>query len=268
MHYERLFRIPLELSRQLETPPSNENQSIEIPLQSTGDILKGELNNNYVLRDSEGILYVWRVPKENPTVLIEIQNELTYTGLLTSGCSYRFRSVLEQVDFMNLTHQARLKTPLVLFNDDHGILMSFIQGTPFDIYLRQGNLAAIALVLDNMYSAHQIGIVFGDRWVKNTIVTPDEDIVEIDFDIALGGIYSREFEIAQTLYHIIHFSLNRRDALKYILDYFSQTKIMRAYYTSAVRFFLKKYSEYFKDGNYENIKGDIRSEIDGLIQSI
>lgn len=264
MHNERLFSIPREYSNQSETSALNEIQGAEISLQSTGDILKGELNNNYILRDSEGKLYVWRIPKENPTVLSEIQDELTQTGFLTSGGSYRFRSIPEQIDFMNSTSQARLKTPPVLFTDGHGILIPFIQGIPFDVYLRQANLVATARVLDNMYSAHRMGIVFGDRWVKNTIVTPDEDIVEVDFDIALEGSYVKEFEIAQTLYHMIHFSLNRLAMIAYLHHYFSQTKIMADYNSSAVYLFLKKYSEYFKDREYEGIGGDIRKEISEL----
>lgn len=264
MYHERPFILPHEHAGQSESPTSNVTQGAEIFLQATGKILKGELNNNYVLRDSEEKLYIWRIPKENPTILTAIQDELTHTGFLTSGGSYRFRSILEQIDFMNSTSQARLKTPPVLFTDGQGILMPFIQGTPFDVYLRQGNLAATTRVLDNMYSAHRMGIVFGDRWVKNTIVTPNEDIVEFDFDIALEGNYTKEFEIAQTLYHMIHFSLNRPDMLKYLLNYFSQTEMMSIYNSSAIHLFLKKYSEYFKDREYEGIESDIRKEINGL----
>ncbi len=265
MYHERPFILPHEYVGRSESPALNVTQGIEIFLQATGDILKGELNNNYVLRDSEEKLYVWRIPKENPTVLTAIQDELTHTGFLTSGNSYRFRSIPEQIDFMNSTSQARLKTPPVLFTNGHGILMPFIQGVPFDVYLRQGNLVATARVLDNMYAAHRVGIVFGDRWVKNTIVTPDEDIVEIDFDIALEGNYTREFEIAQTLYHMIHFSLDRAAIIAFIHHYFSQTKIMADYNSSVVSLFLQKYSEYFKDRKYEGVEGDIRKEINSLI---
>ena len=264
MHHERPFVLPHEYTGQSESPTSNVSRGIEIFLQPTGDILKGELNNSYVLRDSEGVLYVWRTPKENPTALTAIQDELSHTGFLTSGGSYRFRSIREQIDFMNSTSQARLKTPPVLFTDGHGILIPFIQGTPFDVYLRQGNLVATARVLDNMYSAHRAGIVFGDRWVKNTIVTPDEDIVEVDFDIALEGSYAKEFEIVQTLYHMIHFSLDRSAMIAHLYHYFAQTKIMADYNSSVVSFFLQKYSDYFKDREYEGIKGDIRKEINSL----
>ena len=264
MHHERLFIVPHEYTGQSESPTSNVAHGIEISLQSTGRILKGELNSNYVLTDSEGKLYVWRVPKENPTVLSAIGDELTHTGFLTNGGFYRFRSIPEQVNFMNSTSQSELKTLPVLFTDGHGILTSFVQGDPFDIYLRQGNLDATAKVLDNMHGAHRMGIVFGDRWVKNTIVTPDEDIVEVDFDIALEGNYTREFEIAQTLYHMVHFSLNRPDMLKYLRDYFSQTKMIGTYNSSTIHLFLKKYSEYFKDREYEDIGGDIRKEISEL----
>ena len=265
MHNERLFSMPREYSKQSETPVSNVTQGAEIFLQPTGDILKGELNNNYVLRDSEGVLYIWRIPKENPAVLTAIQDELTHTGFLIGGGSYRFRSISEQVDFMNSASQAGLKTPPVLFTDGYGILTPFIQGVPYDVYLRQGDLAATARVLDNMYPAHRMGIVFGDRWVKNTIVTPDEDIVEVDFDIALEGSYAKEFEITQTLYHMIHFSLNRSAMTAYLRHYFSQTKTMADYNSSVVSIFLQKYSEYFKDREYEGIGGDIRKEISELI---
>ena len=267
MRNEKLFIIPREYTGQSESPTSNIIQGAETSLQSTGDILKGELNNNYVLKDSEGKLYVWRVPKENPTVFSAIHEELTHAGFLTSGGSYRFRSIPEQVDFIKNTSRAGLKTLPTLFTDGYGMLTPFIQGVPFDVYLRQGNLDATVKVLDNMHLAHRLDIIFGDRWVKNTIVTPDEDIVEMDFDIALQGSYAREFEIAQTLYHMTHFSLDRSAMIAYLHYYFSQTKIMDDYNSSVVYLFLKKYSEYFKDREYEGRDGDIRKEINDLTLS-
>lgn len=265
MSNEILFVVPPEVAGQAEFKAVTATRDNKTVLTPTGIILKGELNVNHVLKDSKGKLYVWRVPKENPLVIPAIHDEFTQTGFLVSGGSYRLRSVPEQVDFMNGANQTGLKTSSTLYTDGIGILTSFIQGTPFDIYLREGNLSAITNVLDNMVIAHKMDIVFGDRWVKNTIIKPDEDVVEIDFDIALEGAYGKEFEIAQTLYHMVHFSTDRVALLRHLFGYLNDRNIMNNYDTSAVRFFLKKYSEYFQDKEYEGISGGIKKEINDLI---
>lgn len=266
MSKERVFILPTELLKYQQTEETN-----TIVLQSTNRIIAGELNTNYVLFDTEGNFYVWRVPKENPQVLSQIQIEMEQTGFLSLGGTYRFRTVLAQVNFMRNTAQLGLKSLVALYTDGSGILVPYLPGASFDTYLKDGRSEAITRVLDNVLNAHQLGIVYGDRWVKNTIITPDEDVVEVDFDIELAGNYAKEFEISQLVYHIIHFAKDRFVILRYLNDYFETHRSINTYDTQAIALFMRNYIMYFQGRDYEGIQSmdlSLLKDILPLVQSL
>ncbi|MDP2649482.1 MAG: hypothetical protein Q8P10_01420 [bacterium] len=236
-------------------------------LISTGQRLMGGLNNNYILADPEGRFYVWRVPKRRIKIFGEIEEELRQTGFLDSGGIYGFRKPMEQVQFMEETSRLGLKNHAPLYTDGHGILLPYIEGILLDQYLSRGNMNATFQVLENLSLAHSMGVVYGDRWVKNTIVTEREDVVEIDFDMKLGGKYAKEFEMAQILYHLLHFSSDRRNVLNFLKGYLKSKKLSESYDVSALCLFLFGYMKYFEGKEYEEKIGG-REEILDLIKMV
>lgn len=236
-------------------------------LHPTGTVLQGTLNYNFVLSDPDGNLYVWRTPKEHPQIIPIIHQDLIGTGFLINGGSYRYRTIREQVNFMTEACRLQLQNVEAITTNAFGTLLPFIQGTPYDNYLRQGGIEATKNVLDNIVTAHRHNIVYGDRWTKNTIVKPDERIVEIDFDIELRGEIAQEFEMAQLLYHILFFSSQREKMLDFLKRYFQINQTALAGHDfSMVRTFLSNYANYFQNKTVEGIAGGIEQEIAKLIK--
>lgn len=235
-------------------------------LYPTGEVLQGTLNYIFLFSDQNNNLYTWRTPKEHPEILPQIHKDLLGTGFLTNGGRYKFRTLKEQVNFMERAGKAKLQTLVPVYADKFGILSPFVQGTPYDQYLRLGGITATKNVLDNIMQAHQQNIVYGDRWTKNTIVRADDSIVEIDFDIELMGENAQEFEMAQLLYHILFFSNRRIEMLKFLQNYFQIDQRIAQHDLSVVKKFLSNYVNYFQDKPVEGISGGIKREIAELME--
>lgn len=235
-------------------------------LYPTGEVLQGTLNYISLFSDRIKNLYTWRTPKEHPEILPQIHKDLIGTGFLTNGGRYKYRTLQEQVNFMERAGKANLQSLMPVYADKFGILSPFIQGTPYDQYLRSGGITATKNVLDNILAAHEQGIVYGDRWTKNTIVKPDESIVEIDFDIELMGENAQEFEMAQLLYHILFFSSRRNEMLNFLNNYLqTHRRDLSQHNLSVVKKFLCNYVNYFADKPVEGILGGIKQEVAELI---
>lgn len=264
MSPERAFILPSTLTE------NRQQRTIEgrrvIHLQATGQVLEGGLNTNHILSDPKGQLYVWRRQKDNPSVLTKISEEFNQTGFLSLGGHYRFRTPQEQVEFMENATQLGLKSIAPLYTDGYGILLPFIDGVPFDAYLRQGNITASSNALDNLHRSHELNVVYGDRWVKNTMVIADEDIIELDFDIELQGSSAKEFELTQTLYHMLHFSTDRAQMLNFLNSYYRNNSSLQRYDIAQLQDFLGNYAIYFQDTKYEGILEGVQEEVTGLIR--
>ena len=235
-------------------------------LYPTGTVLQGTLNYIFVFSDQQGHLYTWRTPKEQPKILPQIHKDLLGTGFLTNGGSYRFRTIKEQANFMEKARQSNLSSLVPIYADEFGLLSPFIEGTPYDNYLLSGGIRATKNVLDNIILSHKQNVVYGDRWTKNTIVKPNEAIVEIDFDIELMGEFAQEFELAQLLYHVLFFSSRRSEMLGFLRAYFeSRQTTLAQRKISVVKNFLFNYANYFQDKPFEGISG-AQQEIAELIR--
>ncbi len=246
----------------IRAPDSKEVKS----LYPTGTVLQGTLNYIFVFSDQNGHLYTWRRPKSQPKILPQIHKDLLGTGFLTNGGSYKFRTIKEQANFMEKARQSNLSSLVPIYADEFGLLSPFIEGTPYDKYLLSGGITATKNVLDNIILSHRQNVVYGDRWTKNTIVKPNEAIVEIDFDIELMGEFAQEFEMAQLLYHILFFSSRRSEMLGFLRAYFENRQTDLAQYKiPVVKKFLSNYANYFQDKPFAGISG-VQPEIAELIR--
>lgn len=101
----------------------------------------------------------------------------------------------------------RKRLPVVqplYFDGQDTILLPYIHGDPYHKYLSRNSsnmYEVIKTYLQSIGDAHAQGLIYGDRWGPNTIVTPVEDLIHIDFDLALHGESAEEFEISQAMYY-------------------------------------------------------------------
>lgn len=146
--------------------------------------------------------------------------------------------------------------------------MPFVEGIRLDKYLlsdspESKDLRVVNNTLNNFITAHRRGIIFGDRWVTNTIILPTMETVELDYDIELVGEQrvSATFELSQVLYHLVHFANgNRLNILEHISSFFmNQSETLEDYDFPSLVKFLQGHTVFFwgkwaKEGKtYEGI---------------
>jgi len=234
-------------------------------LHDTGDSIEGGLNVNRFLCDQHGGLYLLRSPKEASAIKIDIATELSSVGLIDAGGNYSFRSLSEQAQFMDYCRSLDIETCVPVAYTANGLIVKYVEGVSMDRYLKDGQLDVVTIVLTNVHAAHRKGVVFGDRWARNTIITDNQRSVEVDFDIALEGECAKDFEIAQLLYHLLHFSPHRTQLLAIIKDFYSDKERLADYDVERLCGFLERYCAFFGEGEYEGIAGGIASPVQELV---
>lgn len=217
-----------------------------IVLVPTGENFNGAINQNIVLKDTKGNKYLLRTAKGVPPPAV-MDEQLTVSGFFEKGGRYVVRDPKEQVKFMKLLKKLNLKAIEPLQIDKHGILLPFIEGMGMDAYLRDGNIVAVEKALNNLLDSHIKGVVYGDRWVKNTMISASGDTVELDFDIALEGENTKEFELAQTFSYIFYFSTNRKQSLDFLKEYMKKHKeAFSEYKMDLISHFTRNYATFYK----------------------
>jgi hypothetical protein len=132
-----------------------------------------------------------------------------------------------------------------------------------DIFLTHATDEETALFTHNMYmdiyKAHKAGIVYGDRWSENILITPKRNIVNIDFDIEIFGSFAREFEVAQVAYYILAGAKAKvvPQLAKLLSVPFANLDIRQ------VETFLKGHAKHF-DVNKKY--GNLKSEVNALVE--
>lgn len=248
-------------------------ERVSVPIQDyqknifypTGEILSGGLNTNRILKSQSGERFILRESQDNPITLAAIEREFQAAGFLDYGGTFYLRNSTEQAEFMIMAAQQLLPVVQPTQTTSGTMILPFIEGIALDTYLKQGHTNAVHTALQNLYNAHKKGIVYGDRWIKNSIVTPENNVIEIDFDIALEGPCAAEYEIAQTLYHMLHFSTNRPDLLNELYTHFQNVSLIQCYNPHIIKQFLINYGQFFQEEPYENISGGIQKEIQLLL---
>lgn len=187
-----------------------------------------------------------------------VRNEYAAVGASALGIDFRLRTLEEQRDFMDLCTSLGLQALECEQLVEGELVTKFVKGRSLSNYVADSSQIksdTMNDVLAHLAKAHSMGIVFGDRWAMNTIITPEEDHVEIDFDIELKGEHSTmvNFELAQTLYHLLHFANSGREKIvdmigdiykdtPHILSGYNQTQ-MKDFIEGQGNYFYRKYRE-------------------------
>ncbi len=209
--------------------------------------LEGALNSNFLVRDVNDRKYVLRIPMYNEETYKLIKKEYEGVGYVTNGREYSYRSLEEQVTFSKKCIREGVPVANVISVGQEWMLTEFVEGTTLDKYLQANNdVTIINEHISQIMSSHKKGILIGDRWGPNEIVTNDNKIVYIDFDIELLIEDAKEFEMAQVLYHSIAWSKDKEKTSLLVKDFVKNCRFYGVYDKGRVCKFLRGYKEYFK----------------------
>jgi len=127
------------------------------------------------------------------------------------GNTVRKRSICEQVA---LSLKARMLGLLVLNDaaEDRGtMLMPYVDhAESIDRYLAQAEVSEAHRMIRTLYAdlrtAHDNGIVYGDRWSDNILVidSPRPRAVHIDFDLQYEGPDACAMDIGRMTFYLLH----------------------------------------------------------------
>ncbi|HEY1085758.1 MAG TPA: hypothetical protein VGE34_03480 [Candidatus Saccharimonadales bacterium] len=234
---------------------------------------QGGLNNTFILdvpvgNDSKKVAV--RTPKkeaDRSATERKIAEEYRQIGATALGIDFRLRHLDEQKKIMDRASKIGLKVLECQLLLGKEMVTDYMDGTPLSDYLQRDTSDIQPQMLNDILShltqAHSVGIVFGDRWAANTMILEDGTHKEFDFDIELQGDVNATstFELAQTLYHIVHFANQNRDhVISLIKDLYSQSPTLLAGYDKKIFFTLLEghrryfHEEYAKSGvPYEGI---------------
>lgn len=202
---------------------------------------KGNLHRLVPVRYNGG-LYLLRFPRneaERRPVITALRQEYEGLGFIALGGSWKLRSLAQQVEFSRLCEQRQV--PMCrLESVDGWFLAEYHEGLRLSRYLcrEDANPEVVIAFLESVVAANKQGLVIGDRWTPNVLVT-NGDILHIDGDIHLEGDVASEFELAQAIHYgsqsanpavqetVANWLIDRVGLEEYydmeIVDYFLQT---------------------------------------------
>jgi len=236
----------------------------------TGLACNGFTNANYHLYclDGEYLLRIPQHPARLAQTILDTQEEMKFTGFEEFGGTWRMRTPEEQANFSLKALSCGLSVIPLYYMGDQRLIMPYIeQAISLREHLLNGGLKIADAVLDHLRLAHKHNIVFGDRWTNNTLIAPDERIIEIDYDIALNGPCAKEFELAQFLFHVVHFSADRRRMIALLENNFHSNPIRGDYDVDFIRLFMRNYVSHFgRIGQYEGLPVISHDEVASVLE--
>ncbi len=143
--------------------------------------------------------------------LAKICDEFASYGWIDRGNTVRRRTINEQIDLCRQANRLHLMTHLPATNDRGSMLVPYIaQAESIDCYLARASAPDARRVVRTLYvdakHAHQNGIVYGDRWSENILVSGAQypTATHIDFDLQYEGPEAKEMEMARLSFYLLH----------------------------------------------------------------
>lgn len=229
--------------------------------------LGGMLNKNCLIHFNNKKC-VLRISADNFEHKESIEREYKGIGYSVNGDEYSYRDIDEQIIFSNICLQKNIPVAKIIYHNDNYMITEFIEGREIpDILKSEQNISEIInKYLSSLVSAHNKGIVFGDRWGFNTIIDKEENIIHFDFDIKINTEDAKEFEISQAVYYSLLFSRDKDSAIECLKDFLKKNEIKSMYDRNRVINFLNGHSKYFMEHNIDY--GGIELETERLIDGI
>lgn len=168
--------------------------------------LTGEFNINVFVTDY--IPALMRVPRPNPSMLESLIHEYRALGFIGDGGRIRLRTPEEQYVWSRTAAMKGLRVLPPLSLEQGKVHNPYLpQAQTLDVFFAHANTqngnAVIYQIFADLYLAHNLGFIYGDRWAGNMLVGPKYGLTHIDFDIDISGSHARELDIAQVTYHTL-----------------------------------------------------------------
>lgn len=231
----------------------------ETELHLSPEVFEGKLNLNFVFEQStpQGTRrFILRVPRTEAERFKEAERlykAYEIENASSEGVSFKLRSLAAQAYLMDRMHELDLHSVEYIDRNDKAMLLPFIEGQSIIEYMPTVRDARgfeiINRILTNMMKAHRHGIIMGDRWGGNTIITPNGSFLEFDFDMELTGEQRKTatFEIAQVMFALLRFAgENRPFILQSLTDFiYEHPEMLEDYDPEALIRFLQGNAEFY-----------------------
>lgn len=202
-HYLMLHQQYDQLSEDIRFPL--------LPFEKT--ISQGNFNRNTLLKAADDRIYIVRRENQQaretewPYILAEYDG----VGFLDNPQNgFRLRSSAEQCEFVLQLKKQGIPAPNAYYVEEGIQLIEYNNGAVNLAELWEQldgrALDATQNVLYQLVDAHTKGIVIGDRWGPNELITPEGKVLFVDFDIQIRGPEAKEFELASLLYFVTYFA--------------------------------------------------------------
>lgn len=273
----QLHEIAFHLRKsQLKT---TESLPLSFPLRPSEKVIpQGNFNSNTLFDDAQGRTYILR--QENPIGRREelpyVIDEYSAVGFLDNPDNgFRLRNSEEQYLFSRSLAVQGVNSVVPIFADKDKQIVPYIHEAQSiaDVWISDPERALIATerAIVKLGQAHSDGIVIGDRWGPNELVTLDGDILFVDFDIEIWGPEAKEFELSSLLYFVSYFAQkNSGSDMKRLRDLYSQyindEHFVEHYDEDILKRYISRYAEFFVDAKKYSWtdKGDCRSFFNDL----
>ena len=240
---------------------------IQFPLlPSNKYVQQGYLNTCEVVEARDSSLYLIRQVNQGTRadVVAHIRSEYEGTGFLHNPQNgFTMRSMEEQQELSKILQCIRVKTPTIYYAHNGIQIIEFIDNTISlsDLWLQNDPkaLEATKNTFQTVINMHNSGVVAGDRWGPNELISPDGSVFLIDFDIAIFGPDKIEFDLANLLYHVSYFvhegSPDNLPLLKnFYLSLLTNSLLDHVYNKKVLLQYVKGYADFFSSDETKKSK--------------
>jgi hypothetical protein len=137
-----------------------------------------DVANHILLITTAGSRYIFRARQEQTYDCLEnyVRPIFECAGFLRMGGYIRIRTIPEEVNFMMQALAVGLSVPQIISSDNEWMVIEYIEGKTVHQLAEAGEYQIILKMLRELYTAHQKGIIYGDRWGGNEIIDSDGKI--------------------------------------------------------------------------------------------
>lgn len=222
----------------------------------------GALNVNTLVRAGKEEFLI-RHPFDNPRLFRHLEDEYRLIGFWDAGGRFRRRNSEEQAHFSQKAANMGLRVlPPGLQLGSKFCYRFLSDAKSLDCYLPTSGLEAIPAIhqlFNDLWDAHQRGIIYGDRWSQNVLISPKFGPLHIDFDLEILGRFAKDFEVAQLSYYTAIATPSSA-----ILSLAREIATPGWFHPELLFRFLRGHVRYFSNSSY----GDHRGIIEELINQI
>lgn len=232
-------------------------------IKSERKLFQGNFNHTEIYKDSLGHEFIVRRmnPEGRSIEIPRIEAEYRGVGFLSNpGNSVFYRTYPQQAETARNLQKAGIPVIIPRITTESFQVIDFFPNsmnlTESWLYNHPKASDYTTLMLDELRSAHEKGILLGDRRGGNELILENGTFKFIDFDIGIAGPEACEFDVAGFFYfisHKVHKGNPKRlpELLATLKKFLHSNEVKQTYNWPLLISYTKRYYDYFKnDGFY------------------